>query len=220
MALFEVVTTTPRLEKLSRKISEEIASPPSETEQTEDGKAKMKTEVPTKDGMARTEGLKLFEIPWTDNMNNFTSELPKAIVCTRELYCQDRLLTMFQAKDVQRLVEEIAGRKIRKARPNEHKLPPAVFQAEAVSPQRSGWLETKQHEVVIVQPFPNPNGMPHEAKMQLRSVSAGKGVYETEMLYGSIILVFGNVRFQPVPFETPFFMLKFLTDLTEGEDVV
>ncbi|KAF2788646.1 hypothetical protein K505DRAFT_378762 [Melanomma pulvis-pyrius CBS 109.77] len=173
---FAAVTTTSTLAELAREISVDIAN-----DQADNGKATLRTPVPTREGITN-KGVTLFELPWTAKMERFTSELPKAIV-----------------KDVQRLVGDIAGARMRNTRPDEYRLPPAVFRAEFQNDD--SWLEILEDEIVILQPFNNPANTLQDAKLRVRSD-------ETKLEHSSVILVIGRNFYRPYPADVPLLTLK------------
>ena len=117
-----------------------------------------------------------------------------------------------KVQSVQQLVRDLARAKIRKARPKEYELPPAVLRARSISQEPPNWLETSHHEVIIFQPFHTLNS---NAKLQLRNRLTGKKE-EVELQHGAVILVFGGVMYLPEPLDTPILTQRLFIEPTHG----
>jgi hypothetical protein len=129
----------------------------------------------------------------------------------RGLHLQTYSLIDHKVPEVRRLVKEFGRGKIRKPKPKEYELPPIVCMAEATSQQASGWLETFQNDIVIIQPLHNPND---NAKLELQSKLTGEGS-KRELKHDEVLLIFGNVRFRPEPLGTYFLMSKLSVESEE-----
>ena len=74
MAMFRVVNTTKDLGNIAQRISSSLAVALS------DDRAGVRTEVKTKDGIAKTEGYTVYELVLTDEITDFATKLSKVIV--------------------------------------------------------------------------------------------------------------------------------------------
>jgi hypothetical protein len=112
-------------------------------------------------------------------------------------------------REVQRVVTELMNAKIRKARPDEYRLPPTVLKAQAISQQEPNWLQTLEDEVVIYQTLHKADQC---AKLQMRKKPTAER-YTIDLKYGEVTVIVGAVLFLPEPSDSPFLMQKLFTEL-------
>jgi hypothetical protein len=94
---------------------------------------------------------------------------------------------------------------MRKPRPQEYELPPMVVRQPA-----SGWLETLENEVIIVQSLHTSKNAALRVQSKLTKESG-----ETSLGHGAVVLIFGGVLFRVEPSESPYLMEKLFTEPAE-----
>ena len=100
-------------------------------------------------------------------------------------------------RDVQCVVGDFAKAKIRKARPGEYQLPPTVLWMQTSSQQPLPWLETSEHDIIILQPL---HARHSNAKLRLRNKSTGEAD-KVILQHDVVIVVLERVMYQLVPLD-------------------
>lgn len=108
---------------------------------------------------------------------------------------------------------DFAKAKIRKARPGEYQLPPTVLRAQTSSQQPPPWMETSEHDIIILQPL---HARHSNAKLKLRNKSTGEAD-EVILQHNVVIVVFERVMYQPVPLDTPILTQKLFIEPADDE---
>jgi hypothetical protein len=98
---------------------------------------------------------------------------------------------------------------MRKPKPQEYELPPIV-----VSQQASGWWETLEDEVIIVQSLHTSKNAALRVQSKLTKESG-----EASLGHDAVVLIFGGVLFRVEPSESPCLIEKLFTEPAEDRGV-